>query len=249
MTTRRVKINGDVLLSLNPQFVSLMTAFLGGAICGFVVSVPVGPVNLTVINKAIRNGFLSAFMAGAGAIVAESIYAALMLAGRSSLLNLPSVAFTLRVLAVVVIAVMGIRSIMAKTQKLEAHDAAVAERVYERWHHPKAFLLGFILTISNIVLVLLWAALATFLFAHEWVQPDLPSRSICVLGVFCGGIFWFLLLAFFVSRAHRRVKPQTLTFFVRSCGVVFLVFAAWMAYRMFVPVEKPHTVDLLKHAS
>ena len=94
-----------------------------------------------------------------------------------------------------------------------------------------------LLTISNVVLVLLWATLAALLFAREWVQPEWPSRWVCLAGVFSGGALWFFLLAFFVSRAHRRVSPRALTLLVRGCGGVFLIFAALLAYRLFVPVK------------
>ena len=224
----------------------LMRSLAAGALCGFVVSVPVGPVNLMVINQALRKGFWFAFLAGLGGIFAESIYASLMLAGHSSILDKPPVVLGMRVVAVVVIALMGIRSLLTKPEKLEL-SAVTVERADQRWHHPRSFLLGFILTISNLMLLLLWATLAALLFAREWVQPDLANRTMCVLGVFCGGALWFFLLAFFVSRAHRRVKPKTLTMMVRVCGVVFLVFAAMLAYELFAPTSAKHHI-LLRHA-
>jgi len=226
----------------------LFLAFLAGLGCGFVVSVPVGPVNLTVINNALRKGFLSAFLAGLGAIVAESIYATLMLAGHSSLLDQPKISLAMRIVAVAVIAGMGVRSLLAKPERFEKQSAAAAERADVRWHHPKTFLLGFVLTISNLMLVLLWATLAALLFAREWVTPEPLSRMICVAGVFTGGVLWFLLLAFFVSRAHRRVKPRTLTLFVRGCGIVFLIFAMLLAYRLVVPAKKSTVVDLIQRS-
>jgi L-lysine exporter family protein LysE/ArgO len=213
---------------------NFLQPLLAGFICGFVVSVPVGPVNLTVINQALRRGFGSAFLVGLGAICAEVIYASLMLAGHSSLvLTKPSIEYGMRVVAVVVIAAVGIRNLQIRPEKIEA-GAATVERVDARWHHPRSFLLGFILTISNLVLVLMWATLAAALFTHDWVQPDLPGRALCATGVFLGGVAWFLLLAFFVSRAHRRVKNETLILLVRSCGVLFLAFAALLAYKLFV---------------
>jgi threonine/homoserine/homoserine lactone efflux protein len=213
---------------------NFLQPLLAGLICGFVVSIPVGPVNLTVINQALRRGFRSAFLVGLGAICAEVIYASLMLAGHSSLvLSRPSVAYGMRVVAVAVIAAVGIRNLLLKPEKIEA-GAATVERVDARWHHPRSFLLGFILTISNLVLVLMWATLAAALFTHDWVQPDLPGRALCATGVFFGGVVWFLLLAFFVSRAHRRVKNETLISLVRGCGVLFLGFAALLAYKLFV---------------
>jgi L-lysine exporter family protein LysE/ArgO len=210
----------------------LLQPLIAGIVCGFVVSVPVGPVNLTVINQALRNGFLRAFLVGLGAIFAETIYASLLMAGHSSILDKPHVRDAMRVIAVVVIVGVGLRSLLFKPEKFQASEAA-AERVDERWHHPRAFLLGFILTISNLMLVVLWATLAAVLFAREWVLPEPLSRATCSLGVFVGGTAWFALLAYFVSRAHRRVKLETLTILVRGCGVVLIAFAVLLAYKLF----------------
>ena len=211
----------------------LLQALVAGFVCAFVVSVPVGPVNLTVINQALRRGFLQAFLVGLGAVSAETIYATVLLAGHSSILDKPLVRDALRVTAVVVIVVVGLRSLLFKPEKFQA-SAATAEKVDERWRHPRAFLLGFILTISNLMLVVLWATLAAVLFAREWVLPALESRATCSVGVFLGGTTWFVLLAYFVSHAHRMVKLETLTIMVRACGVVLLGFAALLAVKLFV---------------
>jgi len=213
---------------------NFLQPLIAGIICGFVVSVPVGPVNLTVINQALRNGFSRAFHVGLGAIFAETIYATLLMAGHSSVLDKPHVRDLLRVIAVVVIVGVGIRALFFKPEKLQLSEAA-AERMDERWHHPQAFLLGFILTISNLMLVVLWATLSAVLFARDWVQPEITSRATCSVGVFVGGTAWFALLAYFVSRAHRRVKLETLTIMVRGCGVVLIASAVLLAYRMFYP--------------
>jgi threonine/homoserine/homoserine lactone efflux protein len=132
----------------------------------------------------------------------------------------------------VVIAAMGVRYLLFKSTRVGDSEVA-AQKLDERWHHPQSFFLGFALTISNLMLVVVWATVVTLLFAHEWVIPTRASRVLCALGVLAGGSTWFLLLAFFVSRAHRRVKDQTLTVLVRCCGVLFLGFAAWLAWKLF----------------
>ena len=209
-------------------------ALVAGFACGFVVSIPVGPVNLAVINQALRRGFSRAFLVGLGAACAETIYATALLAGHSSILDQPMIRDALRVVAVVVIAVIALRSLLLKPKPLEASEAT-AERVDERWHHPRAFLLGFLLTISNLMLVVLWATLSAVLFAREWVQAAAADRAACSAGVLLGCSLWFFLLAWFVSRAHRRITPRTLLLLTRVCGVVLLVFAALLAYKLFAP--------------
>lgn len=205
---------------------------MAGFICGFVVSIPIGPVNVTVINTALRKGFVAAFLVGLGAIAAEVLYAALALAGHTSIFDKPQVKFALHSIALVAIAGLGVRYLLTRPEKLES-SVAKAEAVDERWHHPRALVLGFILTISNVLLILVWASLGAVLFEHEWVTPQLRSRAICLTGVLAGGATWFFLLAFFVSRAHRWIKPATLTILMRGCGVVFLGFAALLAWKLF----------------
>jgi threonine/homoserine/homoserine lactone efflux protein len=156
------------------------------------------------------------------------------MAGHSSIMDKPHtrVRIVLHVTAVLVVAGVGVRSLMFRPEKFQASEAA-AEKVDERWHHPRAFMLGFIMTISNLMLVVLWATLAAVLFAREWVLPTVISRTACSLGIFCGGSSWFVLLAYFVSRAHRRVNLKTMTFLVRGCGVVLIGFAALLAWKLF----------------
>jgi threonine/homoserine/homoserine lactone efflux protein len=208
-------------------------SLVAGWLCGFVVSLPVGPMNLTVINRALRRGFWSAFLAGLGAISAEVIYAALMLAGHSTILDMPEVVWGMRFAALIIITALGLRYVLIRPEKIQATDQQRVEKISERWHHPRSFLLGFVLTISNFMLLVLWATLATLLFAHEWVVPRWPSRTVCVVGVFFGGLTWFFLLAFSVSRARGRLKPDTLTELVRGSGAVFLLLAALLAYKLF----------------
>jgi L-lysine exporter family protein LysE/ArgO len=208
-----------------------LTPILAGFIAGFVVAVPVGPVNLTVINQALRRGFGTAFLVGIGAMCAETVYASLMLWGHASILNAPRVVLAMRIIAVVVIGAMGVRYLLFKSAKV-GDSEVTARKLDERWHHPQSFFLGFALTISNLMLVVVWATVVTLLFAHGVVQTR-ASRLLCALGVLGGGSTWFLLLAFFVSRAHRRVKDQTLTVLVRCCGGLFLGFAALLAWKLF----------------
>jgi threonine/homoserine/homoserine lactone efflux protein len=209
-----------------------LTPILAGFFAGFVVAVPVGPVNLTVINQALRRGFGTAFLIGIGAMCAETIYASLMLWGHASILDEPRVVLAMRVIAVVVIGAMGLRYLFFKSAKV-GDSEVTAQKLDERWHHPQSFFLGFALTISNLMLVVVWATLVTLLYAHDWVIQTPVSRLLCALGVLGGGSTWFFLLAFFVSRAHRRVKDQTLTVLVRCCGVLFLGFAGWLAWKLF----------------
>jgi ABC-type dipeptide/oligopeptide/nickel transport system permease component len=52
-------------------------AVLTGFIAGLLISIPVGPVNLTIMNEGARNGFKWAALIGLGATAMEVIYCAI----------------------------------------------------------------------------------------------------------------------------------------------------------------------------
>ena len=70
-----------------PHFPPSLVAALTGFLFGFILSVPVGPVNLTILNEGARRGLLWATLIGFGAVVMELIYCALAFTGFASLLD------------------------------------------------------------------------------------------------------------------------------------------------------------------
>lgn len=214
----------------------LTVAWLAGLVSGFMVCLPIGPVNLTVINTALRKGFLPAFLVGCGAVCADLVYVALVLAGHATLPRDPRLLTALRIVAALIVAALGLRNLLWRTEKFEASSEAVAERVEARWHHPRSFLLGFLLPMTNLGLLLVWATLLTALDAHGWVDMQrAASRWLCAIGIGTGAGLWFLLIAWLVSRAHRRITPAALTWLARICGVAFLGFAALLLINLMAP--------------
>ncbi len=212
---------------------SYLVTAVAGFVFGFVACVPVGPVNITVIHHALRRGFRGAFQIGLGAICAETIYAGIALAGQAHLPDNPTIVAAFRGAAVVIVAFLGFRNLSHKPDEQRAEQ--IAENVDRRWHHPRAILLGFLLTLSNLTLLVLWATLAAVLFAHSWVRPISPSRATCIAGVFAGGLLWYFLLAAIVGRAHRKIRPESINLLIKGCGVFFLVLAVLLAYKIFRP--------------
>lgn len=206
-------------------------AFVAGLLCGIIISIPLGPVGLAVINQTLRRGFLSGFKLALGGACGEVIYSSLMLAGHSAFFNYPVFTHVAQFLAIAIMAILGTRYVFFKPEQLRLGEAA-AERVDERWHHPRSFLLGFLMTSTNVMLALLWATIGAFLFAHDWVSPEIDSRAGCVIGAAIGSALWFSMLAWFVARAHRRVTPRTLTLLVRVCGIVLLAMTVLLTWRV-----------------
>src|SRR5260370_17622838 len=68
------------MLEMHPILLAALTGFLSGLL----LSVPVGPVNLTIMNEGARRGFYWAMMIGLGATTMEVIYCFIAFTGFAS---------------------------------------------------------------------------------------------------------------------------------------------------------------------
>ena len=68
------------MVELSPILVAGLTGFISG----FLLSVPVGPINLTILNEGARRGFKWAALIGLGATTMEVIYCFIAFTGFAS---------------------------------------------------------------------------------------------------------------------------------------------------------------------
>src|SRR6185503_4551312 len=104
------------------------TAGVTGFIAGFLVSIPVGPINLTIINEGARRGFKWALMIGLGSVLMESIYCAIALAGFAAFLGLPMVKAAMELLSFLFLLFLSWKYFSAKTIPDHVHSADVIEQ-------------------------------------------------------------------------------------------------------------------------
>ena len=67
-----------------PELHDILIAGLTGFLAGLLLSIPVGPVNLTILNEAARRGFRWAMLISLGASAMECIYCFIAFTGFAS---------------------------------------------------------------------------------------------------------------------------------------------------------------------
>ena len=205
------------------------TALITGLAAGFLVSIPVGPINLTIINEGARRGFRWAMMIGLGSVLMESIYCGLALTGFSAFLALPVVKSVMELLSFLFLLFLSWKYLRAKSIP-EHHRGADA---IERKIHPhSAFGVGFIRVLGNPSVLLLWVTLTATFLSHNWVDRTADDRVAFVLGVAGGATLWFALLAYGVSRGHGRFSPKVLLRMEHVSGAILLAAALWFGGRI-----------------
>ena len=122
---------------------SILLAGLAGFFSALVFSsVPVGPINLTILNEGAQRGFAWAMLIGLGAALMEVIYCSIAFTGFSSFFDNRTVKATMEVFSFVFLLFLGAKFMMAQSvhvpTKLDAASAKLEARLDEKfrphWH-------------------------------------------------------------------------------------------------------------------
>lgn len=208
---------------------SILHSGIIGIIGGFLISIPVGPINIAILNEGARRGFRWAVLIAFGAIVMDFFYCAIAFAGFSGLFASRTVQAAFQLLSFLAMAYLGVKYLLAKD--IPATNPTV-EAVEHRLHPHTAFMIGFVRVLGNPAVLLFWVTLAATFISHEWIDNTLTSKSACVLGMSIGAMTWFVVLSFLVSLGHGRFSTRTLVRMSHVSGAGLLIAAIFIAVRL-----------------
>jgi L-lysine exporter family protein LysE/ArgO len=208
---------------------SILLAGLTGGIFGLLLSIPVGPVNLTIMNEGARHGFKRAALIGLGASFMEVVYCFIAFTGFAAFFTRGYIKVGMELFSFVFMLFLGIKFMMTKTTKVSIPLGGAANkleaRIEERLHPHSAFMIGLVRVMGNVGVLVFWVVLAANFIARDWVTPDWPGKLACVAGVALGTSFWFLLLSYGASRGHGKFSEKTLLRMEHFSGIGLLALA------------------------
>ena len=209
-----------------PELPPILLSALTGFVSGFLLSVPVGPVNLTIINEGARRGFKWAVLIGLGAATMDVIYCTIAFTGFSSFFGKGMVKASMEVFTFVFMLFLGAKFLSAKTvtapTQLGATASRIEKRIDEKLHPRSAFMTGFVRVMGNLGVLVFWIGLALYLLSHDWVDDSLAGKSACIAGVALGANLWFLIVSRLSSRGHGRFSERTLLRMEHFSGICLI---------------------------
>ncbi len=212
----------------------ILTSALTGFISGFLVSFPVGPINLTILNEGARRGFRWALLIAAGAVLMETIYCTLAFMGASTFLTHATAKAAVELISFLLMLYLGIKFLRAKA--VEEHNR-IEGRIEEKLHPHSAFMTGFVRVLGNPGVLVLWVTLTAAFVAHDWVGANYREKAACILGVCLGTAAWFVLLSYTVSLGHKKFSPKTLLLMEHISGAILLAVAVVLGVRLVLLIE------------
>ena len=198
----------------------MLEAILAGALAGYAIAVPMGPITVLILQAGLRHGLRTSLAAAAGAASADGLYATLAgLFGAALVGAIDPVIVPARLLGAVLLAIIGIRGLIAA---IRPATAAAADSDGDR-SPTSTYLLFLGLTVTNPMTFLYFFALTLSL---PVLGSAPPARLAFAIGAFAASLSWQVVLASMGSLLHGRL-PDNVVLATRVIGsVVVLGFAA-----------------------
>lgn len=186
--------------------------FIQGIIIGLTLALPVGPLSLLCIQRAVTAGRLHGIVSGIGIATADSFYAAVVFLGLTLISGMILTHQSLfRLIAGLVLLLIGIMVFVSSPPEAKARP--------EQESYLRDFLTTLAIGIANPLTILFFLAiLPAFGVVFQGASPVLAAEFIA--GVFCGSTLWWVLLCGSVGSFRSRMSIDSLKKINKISGVI-----------------------------
>lgn len=191
--------------------------FIMSAVVGFAAALPLGPISILTMQRAVTLGFWRAFWPALGAITADGLLGVVAALGSGFITSFVlGNGFWFKLFGCLLLLAMG-----AKLLTLTPIDRTVPSKDFEA---RQLTALNFTLVLSNPMTLAFFMAAFTFLgldFGHSFLGQSLVVGA----GIAFGTLIWFILICGVAGAFHRRVGDIVLNRARAGVGGLFIVIA------------------------
>ncbi len=189
---------------------------LKGVLMGLMVSVPLGPVGIIVIQRTLNRGWLSGFFSGLGAATTDLIYAIFAATGFGLIIQLvENHTRVLEIITFAIIIVIGYAISQKSVNKLRKERSKSSNLFSD-------FISIFLLTFSNPLVIGVFLAFFTGITGAN--ETSFLSLAFILIGIFFGALLWWFGLTISVSIFRHKFRFRNLFWINKITGLVILAF-------------------------
>lgn len=189
-----------------------------GILIGIMVSIPLGPIGVLVIQRTVNKNRVAGLYSGMGAALSDTVYA--IIAGFSLTFVIEFIQkheIVFQSVGALIVLGLGIH-IFFKNPVTDLRKHRLRGNT-----HFQDMLSSFLVTFSNPLTVFVFLAV----FASSGVAQNLEHpyySSFVILGVFLGASAWWFSLSGIVSLFRHKINLRVLWWINKTAGVVIILF-------------------------
>lgn len=199
---------------------NLLYVIIRGFAIGVLISAPMGPIGMLVIQRTLNKGRWPAFATGIGAAISDVFYCLLTGTGLAFIIDfVEQQQVLLQVIGSIVLAIFGVVLFRKNPSRTMLKANVTAANTYWR-----DIVSGFFLTVSNpLILFFIIGLFARFnFFLPEFEVYHYVSGY---LSIAAGAIAWWFAITFLVNKMRSHFNVRSLYLINRIIGSLLIVFA------------------------
>ncbi len=188
--------------------------FLIGIAIGFCMAVPIGPIGIIFIRKALAEGIKRAFVVALGAATADFMYGAIAAFGLTVIEDLiESQMIPIRLIGGVILFYLGYKT-------YTSHPVLLKDTP-KNGNHLTTYLSTVFLTLTNPATIIGFLGIFATLGLGKGLAPFTASEL--SIGIFAGSFLWFLTLSYFVRLFRKKLNEEGLWWVNKISGVLIII--------------------------
>ena len=195
-----------------------LTLIAKGILIGLLVSIPLGPIGVLVIQRTVNKSRAAGLLSGMGAALSDTVYA--IIAGFSLTFIIDFIQeheMIFQTLGAMVVLGLGVH-IFFKNPVTDLRRNRIRGNT-----HLQDLLSSFLVTFSNPLTVFVF--LAVFTSSGVAISLEQPYHAFfAILGIFTGAFLWWFSLSGIVSLFRHKINLRILWWINKTAGVIIVLF-------------------------
>lgn len=200
--------------------ITLLDTVVKGLIIGILASAPMGPVGVLCVQRTLNKGRAYGVVTGLGAASSDIIYALITGYGLSFIYDFisnDSTLYWIQIIGAMMLFCFGLYTFLSKpvdTHHVSRNKSSLVKNGFT----------GFIITLSNPLIILLFVAMFT---PMNFMLPQMPYYMQCLgyLSIFGGAVLWWLFITYAVGKLRQKFDVKGLWIINKVIGSVVMLIS------------------------
>jgi L-lysine exporter family protein LysE/ArgO len=209
----------------------LLGLIVYGMTVGIALAAPIGPINIEIIRRGIRDGFMHGWLVGFGALTVDTVYAMVIVSGFASFAGNDTVRLVLYLAGGLMLGYVGSSSVRTALNGSEAGSSNTPKP------RGRSYVTGVLMAAFNPMGIVYWLTVGAGLAADAVDRVGQSGAPVLVIGVTLGIFLWVSTLSVIAQVSRRFVTGMGMRWVTGVSGAIIIGFALfffWQGFRLLV---------------
>jgi threonine/homoserine/homoserine lactone efflux protein len=198
-------------------------------VLGLSLAAPIGPMNIEVLNRGFREGFLSSWLVGLGGLTGDLIILIFIFLGLQDFMQNIIIQSLMYIIGIVLLSYLGVTSIYNALLK-----KSFKQTVNARSKARNAYFSGFLISLANPISLIFWFGIYGTSLQILTSTQSISFSILCSFAILAGLFLWNLNLVLTVFFSKRIMNEKIMRVITFIAGMSLLYFSVRFIIRFII---------------